>query len=141
MCDILKLVLVILWFFCKKLYYHIIENKVYLNDHQFLFFIPNVGTFLLRRSAIRYYAHRLFSFRTSATFCFEHSSFYVRNIRYFSFRIPGRLLLRTSGILYFELPVFSFRTFELFHNSWVAKRTSMSDVRNKKRGRKGTAPP
>jgi len=111
------------------------------------FFVKNIRHQLLLTSVVFIPNIQHFTFRTSELFCYEHPPPAITYIRCFHSEHPPlfvsnirHFMLRTSGILYFELPVFSFRTSDLFHNNWVAKRTSMSDVRKEKRGRKGATP-
>jgi len=85
------------------------------------FFVPNIRTFLLRTSI-----H--FEYKIAKKHCFMR------------FRTSRRLSLRTSGICHYDLPYFSFRTSGLFQRNWGPLRTSPTDVRKKKRGRKGVTP-
>jgi hypothetical protein len=101
--------------------------------------------------------------RTSVTFCFGHPSFYAPNILYFFVPNIGHFLFRTSVILCSEHPVFfvpniwttfatNIRCFifrssgffipniGLFQSNWSPKRTSPTDVRKKRQGRKRITP-
>ena len=104
------------------------------------YFLPNIGHSLLRTSVgfIPNIQHS--TFRTSVIFYSEHPSFYVPNILCFPLRTPARLSFRTSGRLHSDLPDFSFRTSGHFQRNWSSEQTSLTDVRKKRQGRKGTTP-
>jgi hypothetical protein len=79
--------------------------------------VPNIGHFLFRASVILSYEHPVFSVPNIWTT-------FPTNIRCFIFRSSG-----------FFIP-----NIGLFQSNWSPKRTSPTDVRKKKQGRKGSPP-
>jgi hypothetical protein len=68
-------------------------------------------------------------------------SFLFRTSRWLSFRTSGFFFgYRSEHSIFFhsDLPSFSFRTPGLFQKNGRSERTTRSDIRNKKQGRKGT---
>jgi hypothetical protein len=133
-------------FFYERLYYEIKENKLCYKK---------TNSFLLRTSGVFSYERRSFTLTYIRSFHSEHPAFYIPNIGYF--------LFRASVILSYEHPVFfvpniwttfapNIRCFifrssglfipniGLFQSNWSPKRTSPTDVRKKKQGRKRITP-